>query len=504
MNIFCKNKILCYFLLLTSYFLLATSHFSFMFAQAPDTLWTKRYGWYYGSDFGNSIQQTSDGGYIITGTTRGWGPRTWNLYLLKTGADGDTMWEKAYGGPDWDIGYSAQETNDGGYIAVGYTWYVETLYVYLIKTDVNGDSLWTKRFAKGIFNVGYAIQQTSDNGYIICGYTGSFGASGRDVYLIKTDTNGDTIWTKTYGGVHWDEGFSVQQTTDSGYIITGYTEKGDTASTDVYLIKTDSSGDTLWTRTFGSAGSFNGNFDEGLSVQQTFDGGYVVVGSFGDDIVLLKTNANGDTLWTKTFGAGGGWEEAYSVEQTSDGGYIIGGFTESFLAEKDNFYFVRTDLDGDTLWTKMIGWQEIERDCFIRQTSDGGYIVVGSTDSFTDFGYEICLIRFAPDTFAVQEAQTANPSPICLEIYPNPFRKHIEIRCMIHDTRYKIQDFSLKIYDAAGRLVKDFLRPTLNAVRPTLIWSGTDQANHKLPNGVYFLRLKTEDKTAVEKLILLR
>ncbi|MCK4575365.1 hypothetical protein KAU34_03060, partial [candidate division WOR-3 bacterium] len=138
----------------------------------------------------------------------------------------DTLWVRKYGGLDMDEAHSVQQTSDGGYIIVGMTkpfGVVKTLNVYLIKTDANGDTIWTKMFGGSNYDAGHSVQQTSDGGYIIAGMTISFGVDSGDVYLIKTNSFGDTLWTKTYGGVNFDCGYSVQQTSDGGYIIAGRT-----------------------------------------------------------------------------------------------------------------------------------------------------------------------------------------------------------------------------------------------------------------------------------------
>src|SRR5437867_391901 len=187
---------------------------------------------------------------------------------------------------------------------------------------------------------GNAVQQTSDGGYIIAGSTSSFGVGG-DVYLIKTNALGDTLWTRTYGSPFDDYGYSVQQTSDGGYIITGSTGSCGPGCSDVKLIKTNSLGDTLWTRTYG--GSFA---DRGYSVQHASDGGYIIVrstptcGSSDVDVYLIKTNALGDTLWTRTYG-GSGNDYGNSVQQTSDGGYIVGGYTLSFGAGSSDVYLIK-------------------------------------------------------------------------------------------------------------------------------------------------------------------
>jgi len=177
--------------------------------------------------------------------------------------------------------------------------------------------------------------------------THSFGAGGADVWLLRTNASGDTLWTRTYGGPLGDAGSSVRQTTDGGYVIGGSTSSFGAGSYDFYLIKTGVSGDTVWTRTYGGSG-----WDMGRAAQQTADGGYIIAGttrSFGSgrrDVHLVKTNAEGDTLWTRTYG-GSDEDECRCVRQTADGGYIVAGSSRSFGAGDDDVYLIKTNADPD-------------------------------------------------------------------------------------------------------------------------------------------------------------
>ena len=213
-------------------------------------------------------------------------------------AEGFITFERTYGGSDWDDGSSVQQTSDGGYIIAGYTKsFGAGGDVYLIKTDANGNLLWQKTYGGSGYDDGTSVKQTSDGGDIIAGWTESFGVGGRNVYLIKTDANGNLLWQKTYGGSDYDWVFSVQQTSDGGYIIAGLTESFGAGGRDVYLIKTDADGNLLWQKTYGGSDD-----DCGTSVQQTSDGGYIIAGytfSFGageGDVYLIKTDANGNVL----------------------------------------------------------------------------------------------------------------------------------------------------------------------------------------------------------------
>ncbi len=314
-----------------------------------DTLWTRTYGGT-ARDRGYSVAQTTDSGYVITGYTNSFGAGSSDVYVVKTAATGDTMWTRTYGGSYDDYGHSVAQTTDGGYVIAGETWSfgAGSHDFWLIKTDAFGDTMWTRTFGGTLWDKGYSVAQTADGGYVIAGLTMSFAAGLFDVYLVKTDASGDTIWTRTYGGDSSDTGRSVLQTGDGGYVITGCTNSFGVDGDNVWLIKTDASGDTMWTRTYGGVDE-----DYGYSMAQTADGGYVITGrtySFGAgraDVWLIKTDAFGDTMWTRTFG-GTGDDCGESVRQTTDGGYIIAGYTWSFGAELWDVYLIKTDSAGNS------------------------------------------------------------------------------------------------------------------------------------------------------------
>ena len=318
-------------------------------ATAVETKWEKTFGGA-NSDEGNSVQQTTDGGYIIAGWTSSMGAGSGDVYLVKTDSSGKDLWHQTFGGTDYDWGNSVQQTTDGGYIIAGGT---ESMGagsgdVYLVKTDSSGKELWHQTFGGADWDWGNSVQQTSDGGYIIAGRTYADGYY--DVYLVKTDSSGKELWHQTFGGAFWDQGYSVQQTTDGGYIIAGYTDSMGAGYKDVYLVKTDSSGRELWHQTFGGAG-----WDEGVSVQQTTDGGYVITGNTSlmgpgyddNDVYLIKTDSSGRELWHQTFG-GATWDFGYSVQQTTDGGYIIAGWTYSMGAGYSDVYLIKTDSLGNS------------------------------------------------------------------------------------------------------------------------------------------------------------
>jgi hypothetical protein len=428
--------------------------------------WTKTYGGT-GVDFGNSVQQTPDSGYIVTGYNSSSGnPDVW---LIKTSASGDTLWTRIFGGTQFDEGTSVTPTVDGGYILAGWTYSfgAGSSDAWLIKTDASGDSLWTRTYGGPSYDFAYSVQQTPDSGYIVAGYTYSFGAGGSDVWLIKTDAKGDTLWTRTYGGANNDFGESVQQTRDGGYVITGWTQSFGAGNDDVYLIKTDAKGDTLWTRTYGGA-----NNDYAYAVQQTSDGGFIVAGvtnSFGAggaDVWLLKTDASGDTLWTRTYG-GTAADQGWSVQQTTDRGFIVAGVTMSFSAGQD-VYLIKTDSLGNTLWTKTYGGSSGDEARSVRQTSDGGYILAGGTQSFGAGLYDVYLIKTdANGSVGIEKPvrQLDGSTVRQLKATPNPFTSFATI------PGHEGERFS--VYDISGRKVGTYKG---------------DRIGEGLAAGVYFVR----------------
>ena len=309
------------------------------------TLFTKNFGgnlW----DYGNSVQQTIDGGYIITGEISSSENGSSDIWLIKTDSEGQEEWNQTFDGNDRDYGKSVKQTVDGGYIIIGSTGSDYYYDVWLIKTDPKGTEEWNQTFGGDNKDYGNSVQQTIDGGYIITGEISSSGNGSSDVLLIKTDQQGQEEWIQTFGGGYIDIGNSIKQTLDNGYIITGYTQSYGNGSRDVWLIKTNSQGNEEWNQTFG--GSY---IDIGNSIQQTIDGGYIITGSRGtdyySDLWLIKTDYQGNEEWNQTFG-GNDYDFGNSVQQTTDDGYIIIGHTKSYGNGGYDIFLIKTDSEGNT------------------------------------------------------------------------------------------------------------------------------------------------------------
>ncbi|VVB94797.1 Uncharacterised protein [uncultured archaeon] len=337
--------------------------------------------------YAESTQQTSDGGYLLAGWTRLYDAGKSDAWLLKTDSKGNELWNKTFGGIDFDSADSVQQTSDGDFVIAGYTnsYGVGINNAWLIKTDSEGNELWNKTFGEKNFGSNaYSVRQTTDGGYILVGYISSYEMPNKTyAWLIKTDANGNQQWNKTLGEKH---GYSVKQTSDRGYIILG------TTLSRAWLAKTDADGNILWNNTFNA-----GWTNTALDFQETSDGGYILVGYIslygtGDCYAwLLKTNSSGNEQWNKTFG-GTRENTVFSVQQTSDSGYILAGETYSYGAGisngtgLSNAWLIKTDINGNEQWNMTFGGLSRDYADFVQQTLDGGYILSGMTSSYIPYG----------------------------------------------------------------------------------------------------------------------
>jgi len=319
-----------------------SNSYSQTLSDTPSTEWNRTYGGT-GYDGASSLVQTADGGYALAGATAPSLGGSYDAWFVKVDASGNMLWNKTYGGTDYDWAYSVVQTTEGGYALAGTTMSFGdgSEDAWLVKTDAAGNMLWNKTYGGTGGDYAFWVVQTTEGGYALAGTTASFGAGGFDFWLIKTDAAGNMLWNKTYGGTDYDWASPVVQTADGGYALAGATTSFGAGGFDFWLVKTDSTGNMLWNRTYGGTGD-----DKAFALGPTSDGGYALAGytvSFGAgsyDFWLVKTDAAGDMLWNKTYG-GTGDDEADSLVQTTDGGYALAGETSSFGAGSYDFWLVK-------------------------------------------------------------------------------------------------------------------------------------------------------------------
>ena len=343
----------------------------------PLTLWGQGWEQTYDNGIGSSVVECSDGGFIISGSTSN--QNEGNILLIKTNESGDNLWTKIFNNNGY--GHSVKELVNGGYIIAG----GGSGNIKLIKTNEFGDTLWTKTFLSPstLSQMAYSIDETNDSSYIITGYN----VQGTGVILLKTDNHGNTLWNKTYSFGH--VGYSVKEDNDGNFIICGQTSSN---GWDILLFKTNQNGDTLWTQTYGGS-----NWETAYGFDQTSDGGFIICGStksFGNgekDLFLIKTNSNGELIWQKYLG-GINNDVGEKVKQASDGGYIVVGQTQSFGNGDRDIWLIKTDILGDTIWTKKLGNNYDDFGYSVTESSDNGYVITGQIDE------KICLVKtFSPN-----------------------------------------------------------------------------------------------------------
>jgi hypothetical protein len=472
-------------------------------------------------------------------------------------AELDLVWEHTYGGSAADGFRAAIPTSDGGFVAVGYTYSAGAgdVDLFVVKTNASGDTLWTKTFGGPSLDYGHGVCETADGAVVVAGYTMSFGAGGEDVYLLKLDADGSTLWSRTYGGTGLDEARSVCLAGDGCIIVAGQTESFGAGLADVYLLKVDAAGDTLWTRTFGGAGS-----EWADAVCETADGCYGLSGTTGSfyttrDAYLLKVSAAGALVWENRYGSitnyredygagicahadGGivasGWrtdqdhgdpcqlaylrvdsgggqttyqkyadpylEYGKSITGTADGGYLICGAAKDVSTHRNDLLLVRRTPGTGWDWQQIVGGAGSDKGCSVVQIAPGEYLIAGYTESSGSGSFDGWLLRMRETAVSVPtptETQTGIhfESPI-----PNPFSPRTMIRFRLPEA----MDIELAVYDVTGRRVAVLTEGTREPGAHAVSWQGTDDEGNALGPGVYWARLAAEGQAATQKIVRLR
>ncbi|MDC8001810.1 T9SS type A sorting domain-containing protein [Aequorivita todarodis] len=490
------------------------------YAQS-DIQWQKSIG---GSDRDNafSIQQTNDGGYIIAGSSKSNDGDVTNnhgdydVWIVKLNDIGEIQWEHSYGGSGYDSGRSVKQTSDGGYIILADSESNDgdvdgnqgDKDAWIFKLDPNGNIQWQKSYGGSNTDGASSVQQTADGGFIVAAYAYSIDGDiiqnlgYCDYWILKLDINGAIQWQKSYGGTDVDIPTSIQQTTDGGYIVGGETFSNDGnisgfhGESDYWVIKLNSNGDFVWQKTLGGS-----DIEYADKIQQTNEGGYIVSGyafSFDGDISenhgasdywVVKLNSTGNIEWQKALG-GSSNEYNGSIQQTTDTGYIVTSYTYSNDGDvsgnhgNTDAWVVKLDNDGNIQWQKSMGGTDTDGAWTICQTTDGGFITAGWSNSndgdvTQNHGQsDYWIVKLTNDGLGFADLNTDTSN---FNLYPNPTKKSFFI-----DSRISIEKIS--IYNSFGKLVKSY--PLQN---------GYDIS--ELSAGVYIIYIETNKGTITKKSI---
>ncbi len=474
---------------------------NFSFPQS--VIWNHTYG---GDayDEANAVQKTLEGGYIFAGYTQSFGlGRYGNGYVVKTDENGDTLWTRLYGSDGMDVFADMVVTPDSGCIAVGLTDTPTNFEnIYVVKVDKNGNTVFEKNFGGTEKDVALSIAPSDDGGFVMTGGTKSFSVGEEDLFLFKINSSGDSLWFKTYGTTGNDPGYGINPTNDGGFIVTGLYNWSD-----AWLIKADANGDTIWTKTFGGT-----DYDEANSAIQTPDNGFVLCGSTSSmgagelDAYVVKTDSLGNLEWENTYG-GSGYDEGRRILSKPGGGYIILANTDSQISGEFNYYIISADENGDTLWTKTLGKTGGEDRCYdIQYTSGNNYIIAGSTFDPVNLG-EATLTLINDETIPTKviENQISPKGFNLSDAYPNPFNPSTRIKFTIGSKQF----VSLKIYDVLGNEVQTLVNETKSPGKYEVEFSATGGSTSggnafNLPSGVYLYRIKAGNFIQTKKMLLLK
>ncbi|MBN8567927.1 MAG: T9SS type A sorting domain-containing protein [Flavobacteriales bacterium] len=495
-----------------------------------------------------SIIKANDNEYVFAGETKSFGAGLSDMYIVKFTSSGSLSWMFAVGGTGNDVSMSVIQTSDGGFALAGYTnsFGAGDYDFYIVKLNSSGSIQWSKTIGGTGTEYAYSIKQTNDGGFIAAGFTYTYGAGDADAFFVKLDGNGNIQWSKTVGRSFEDQAYSVVVTSDGGFAATGESHFGG-GNADMYLIKLDANGNLQWTRTVGGP-----NNDRAWNIIQSSDGGYGIAGwgnSYGSgdyDMYCAKFDVNGSLQWTRTLG-GANAESASSIIQTTDGGFLISGGSNSFSGNNDNIYIAKIDAIGVYSWSRIIGGANYEESTSMINTPNNGFLIGGCTSSFGSGGKDMFAVKFDSSGYTCANmilpptnsgiggilsnptSSLSSPTPtistpptqivsggtltqLCLvglemvdieipqdfhlyQNFPNPFNPETNIIFSIP----KEGNVNIRIFNLSGKEVTILFKGNCKAGTYKVKWKP-----EQFPSGVYFYKLETSNYSETKKMLLIK
>ena len=471
-------------------------------AVAPDVDWEHVYGDTL-LDIASWVEEHSSYGYVVAGRGDFDVDGDQQAILMRLDPDGDTLWTRTYGDSLDDAAMCVRETPDGGFILAGYKERVPSnADAWFVRTNSGGDTLWTSNFDFGEDEFLYCVEEMDDGGFMGVGFTSSYsGSIFTDVLILKVDSLGGGEWKAVYGGPGHNRGYGMCRTSDGDCLVAGYTEVGADRG-DWLLIKIDASnGDSLWSRTYGDT-----TMDMCRRVKETSDGGLILCGTrtdydYGYSVGrLIRTDALGYAVWTTDYGETSTYTSFSSVDLTPDMGYICAGYRDTSITGDSDVLFVKTDSGGDTLWTKTVGGTERETALEVKLTDDLGYVAAGYGRPVPGTDFDIYIVKLGTDEARIGTAEPVHQDALLAVEGASPFRHSVSVRYVIEATTH----VDLVVYDVTGRhvvtLVDDVRGPGSHGVT----WDFRNGGGRSVPSGVYFIRCTAAGRSGTEKVLILR
>ncbi len=462
----------------------------------PDLLWSRTYG----GDCDDNllcITPISDGGYALAGGTDTFGAGGIDMWLLVVDSNGEPQWSRTYGGEYTESCFSIIQTDDGGFILAGIRWTgnFQDFCYYFVRTDNEGEVIWTRTyFNDNVIYQPYSIIQTEDDRFAFCSTIADWEAGNSQMCLMVIDSEGDSLWAQTYGRDGRDENeycYDIIQTSDDGFLLAGCSERIDSDYYDFCLIRTDENGEQIWSQIYECEYC---EYRDGIrSVIQTNDGGFAFTGKNNSQYSLFRTNADGDSLWSRGFDEEIGFPlKSNSILQTEDGGFVILGYGTSYTGR-----MIRTDSEGHHLWSQVFDQDDMCESHYYSaiQTTDGGFAVVASIFEGDELGQGL-LIKTTPDPVSVPESNMIYPSGFILcEPFPNPFNSTTTITYGLRHPDH----LSLQVYNPLGQRISTLFE---GIKQPG--YYKAECSSRYLATGLYFIKLETSEEILTRKITLIK
>lgn len=463
-----------------------------------DILWSRTYG-ATGSEGSRAMIQTPGGGFLMAGYTWSTGNGSADVLLIKTDAEGNQQWMKTLGSADWEYAYGLCNAAGGGYYITGYTsgYGAASKDLILYKTDADGNEVWHKIFGGPDIEVGKSVVQSPDGSVLVCGYTQSQGAGEDDLMLIKTDSNGNQLWTKTYGGSSSEMGKQVLVNGNGEYVILGSTGSQGAGNKDYWLFCTDTSGNTIWSKTYGNDG-----YQECFAVIETADGGYLISGDsdiHGVDFLnmyLVKTGPAGALIWEKNIESPENYYEyGKGLCEMADGTYMICGNLKYPADRTNDLFFCQVDTSGNVIWSGSYGGAASDWGNAVCRTGENDLLVAGHTFSYGAGQSDAWLVRIHVPMVGTGDHPQGNAGLRINQCQPNPFYRETAIEFNVPAGKTA----TLSVFNEKG--IKCITFPDFGEGPHKVIWNGTSDTNSILPTGLYVFVLECGNDYRMRKVV---